>query len=66
MEENIFDKGELCNGAFCVVRADCARFIGNTDKSKPGNYNVRTRRPWDAPCDYFLAIDDYDTATKHD
>lgn len=56
MEDNPFANNELCDGTCCIVREECARYMGNVDHARVNPYIVFNRRPWDAPCPHYLDI----------
>lgn len=54
MEENPFENNELCNGGCCVIRDDCARYMGNVDIGRVNPYVVFNRKPFPTVCPWFL------------
>lgn len=65
MNGDIFEHGGLCDGAFCVIRDDCARFTGNYGaECRTDAVRIRHRVLWDGPCDHFQSINDNDYSTE--
>ncbi len=58
MDENPFENDELCDGGCCVIRAVCARYIGNVDPERCNPYVVFNRKPWPEYCPYFIGMPD--------
>lgn len=58
MEENPFENNELCDGECCVIRYDCARYMGNVDLHRVNPYVVFNRKPCPTVCPWFITFPD--------
>lgn len=65
MNGDTFENDGLCDGAFCVIRDDCARFTGNVGEGHHKDAaRICHRLLWDGPCDHFKSINDNDYTTE--